>query len=66
VESITPIVDQQSALPGLKHLSLSSNLLISWASIDELSRWCPNLETLSLNGNPLVEGTESAIAIDAV
>jgi Leucine-rich repeat (LRR) protein len=66
MESIPPVVDQQSALPGLKHLSLSSNLLNSWASIDELSRWCPNLETLSLNGNPLVEGTESAIVIDAV
>lgn len=41
---------------GVKHLSLSFNRLESWADVDALSAWCPALNTLTLNGNPLFDG----------
>ncbi|KAJ7864819.1 hypothetical protein B0H14DRAFT_2440573, partial [Mycena olivaceomarginata] len=40
---------------GVKHLSLSFNRLESWADVDALSAWCPALNTLTLNGNPLFD-----------
>lgn len=49
----------QQQLDGLKHLSLSSNRLKSWADIDALAAWCPALETLSLTENPLFVGKAS-------
>ncbi|KAJ7256464.1 hypothetical protein B0H12DRAFT_1202025 [Mycena haematopus] len=39
----------------VKHLSLSFNRLESWGDIDALSAWCPALNTLTLNGNPLFD-----------
>jgi Leucine-rich repeat (LRR) protein len=56
IENITPFPDQNQQLQGLKHLSLSFNRLRFWPDVDALSLWCPALETLSLMGNPLVEG----------
>lgn len=41
-------------LYGIKHLSLSYNLLSEWTDIDAVSLWFPALETLSLSGNPLM------------
>ncbi|KAF8205723.1 hypothetical protein K438DRAFT_1905308 [Mycena galopus ATCC 62051] len=43
---------------GVKHLSLSSNRLASWDDIDALSAWCPGLNTLTLNSNPLFDDCE--------
>ncbi|KAI1794651.1 hypothetical protein LXA43DRAFT_995970 [Ganoderma leucocontextum] len=42
-------------LRGLKHLALAFNRLASWRDIDTLQRWCPELESLTLAGNPLVD-----------
>ncbi|KAJ6531237.1 hypothetical protein B0H19DRAFT_1190890 [Mycena capillaripes] len=39
----------------IKHLSLSFNRLESWRDIDALSAWCPTLNNLTLNGNPLFD-----------
>ncbi|KAI0053913.1 hypothetical protein FA95DRAFT_1551690 [Auriscalpium vulgare] len=39
----------------LKHLALSSTSISTWASIDALVQWCPELETLSLSSTPLVK-----------
>ncbi|PIL24269.1 hypothetical protein GSI_14022 [Ganoderma sinense ZZ0214-1] len=44
-----------SPLRGLKHLALAFNRLTSWRNIDTLQRWCPELESLTLAGNPLVD-----------
>ena len=48
--------DSNVVFEHLKHLSLASNGLGSWTDIDKLSAWCPALESLTLAGNPLVEG----------
>ncbi|KAI0748566.1 hypothetical protein C8Q80DRAFT_1103758 [Daedaleopsis nitida] len=40
-------------LLGLNHLALAFNRLAAWADIDMLPIWCPNLESLTLTGNPL-------------
>jgi len=39
----------------LTNLSLSSTRISEWSSIDSLNLWCPQLESLTLNGTPLVE-----------
>jgi len=36
------------------NLSLSSTRISEWSSIDSLNVWCPELESLSLSGSPLV------------
>ncbi|KAH9966518.1 hypothetical protein BC827DRAFT_672440 [Russula dissimulans] len=41
----------------LTHLSLASTRISEWSSIDFLNLWCPQLESLTLNGTPLLEGT---------
>jgi hypothetical protein len=33
-----------------------------WSDIDALFRWCPGIQTLSLMGNPLLEGKYTAVA----
>lgn len=43
---------------GIKHLALAHNSIQAWPDIDSLSLWLPALETLSLSGNPLVEGAK--------
>ncbi|CCM04714.1 uncharacterized protein FIBRA_06901 [Fibroporia radiculosa] len=47
-----------SSLQHLQHLSLSFNRLSSWRDINAIPCWCPELESLSLTGNPLVEDPE--------
>lgn len=47
---------QPSAIAQLKHLSLTVNSLADWQDLDHLRSWCPVLESLSITGNPLVEG----------
>nr|VWO94838.1 Adenylate cyclase [Ganoderma boninense] len=44
-----------SPLRGLKHLALAFNRLASWRNIDTLQGWCPELESLTLAGNPLID-----------
>jgi hypothetical protein len=55
IQNIIPMGDGQ-AFVQLRHLSLTDNNLKSWADIDHLHPWCPALESLSLSGNPIVEG----------
>ncbi|KAI0362453.1 hypothetical protein OH77DRAFT_1467198 [Trametes cingulata] len=45
----------QSPVSGLTHLALAFNRIASWTDIDALPRWCPQLESLTLAGNPLYE-----------
>lgn len=40
----------------LRHLGLQDNLLSNWGDVDALAMWFPGLETLNINGNPLVTG----------
>lgn len=40
----------------LRHIGLSSNRLERWCDIDALCAWFPDLQTLSISGNPLVDG----------
>lgn len=47
--------DLHPAPSGLRNLSLINNKLHSWNSIDSLSAWLPLLESLSVQGNPLVD-----------
>ena len=64
IENIPPLAGSEEGLGipasrGLTHvksLTLSSNNLRSWADIDALADHCPLLETLSITGNPIVEG----------
>ncbi|KAJ7632998.1 hypothetical protein FB45DRAFT_914126 [Roridomyces roridus] len=51
IDKIPPPVTGRTL--DVKHLSLSFNALGSWGDIDALSTWCPNLQTLTLIGNPL-------------
>ncbi|KAI0282126.1 hypothetical protein BGY98DRAFT_955847 [Russula aff. rugulosa BPL654] len=39
----------------LTHLSLSLTRISEWSSVDSLNLWCPELESLTLNGTPLME-----------
>jgi len=58
IEAVPCLGDDHTALRGLKHLALSFNSLRAWSDIHSLSQWCPTMETLSLSGNPLVEGAD--------
>ncbi|TBU35667.1 hypothetical protein BD311DRAFT_707861 [Dichomitus squalens] len=60
VTAETSSAAQPSPLAGLKHLALAFNGLASWRDIDTLPRWCPELESLSLAGNPLVDDPSQA------
>jgi Leucine-rich repeat (LRR) protein len=40
----------------LTHLSLSLTRISEWSSVDSLNLWCPELESLTVNGTPLMEG----------
>lgn len=46
----------EDSVLSIKYLSLSNNLLNAWSDIDALSCWFPKLETLTISGNPLVNG----------
>lgn len=53
-ESI-PIPTGDSVPLKLTHLSLSLTRISKWSSIDSLNLWCPELESLTVNGTPLME-----------
>ncbi|KAF7337954.1 Tubulin-specific chaperone E [Mycena venus] len=53
IDKISPPLIGQGL--NIKHLSLSFNRLESWGDVDALSAWCPALNTLTLNGNPLFD-----------
>lgn len=56
LETVDTINDVSSSpIQSLKHLALSFNALKTWADIDRIARWCPELESLKFIGNPLVE-----------
>ncbi|GBE81694.1 RNI-like protein [Sparassis crispa] len=55
IETIPPLDTPKSPVAHLNHISFSFNLLNSWRDIDTLTLWCPQLESLTLTGNPLVE-----------
>ncbi|KAF9527024.1 hypothetical protein CPB83DRAFT_748494, partial [Crepidotus variabilis] len=61
IESIPLLLNQQrnDTFPSLRYLFLSDNQISSWNSIDALSTWLPNLQSLSLSGNPLVHGIDN-------
>ncbi|KAH9901505.1 hypothetical protein C8Q73DRAFT_678068 [Cubamyces lactineus] len=46
---------EASPVGDLTHLALAFNRLTDWHDIDMLTLWCPQLESLTLAGNPLVE-----------
>ncbi|KAF7311353.1 CAP-Gly domain-containing protein [Mycena kentingensis (nom. inval.)] len=52
LERIPPPPQSQQIL-RIQHLSLSHNQLSSWDDIDAVAAWCPNIQTLSMTGNPL-------------
>jgi len=56
-ESI-PVPPDTQIPSKLTHLSLSSTCISKWSSIDSLNLWCPDLESLSLNGTPLLEDSQ--------
>lgn len=56
-ESI-PVPTDSQIHSKLTHLSLSSTGISKWSSIDSLNLWCPDLESLSLNGTPLLEDSQ--------
>lgn len=45
--------------PVIKHLGLQDNKIKEWRDVDALSAWLPGLQTLSMNGNPLVTSTQN-------
>jgi hypothetical protein len=51
-----PNEQQQISLSSIQYLSLSENRIASWPSFDALSIWMPNLKSLSIRGNPLLNG----------
>lgn len=56
--SLSPLTaTSTSALASLRHLSLASNLLSSWSSLDPLNA-LSSLESLRLAGNPVLAGEE--------
>ena len=50
-----------SPLHDLKHLALAFNRLSTWADMDMLQRWVPQLESLTLAGNPLIDGESMSV-----
>ncbi|OCH92105.1 RNI-like protein [Obba rivulosa] len=60
IEEITPPTSPQDTLNNLKHLALSFNRLASWRHIDALPLWCPQLQSLNLVGNSLVEDPDTS------
>lgn len=66
IERIEPMSNSEtSPLRNLKHLALSSNALATWADLDGLVHWCPNLESLKLTENPLVQGKDPCTIKDS-
>ncbi|KAI0723930.1 hypothetical protein C8T65DRAFT_734439 [Cerioporus squamosus] len=49
-----------SPLRGIKHLALAFNRIATWYDIDMLQHWCPELESLTLAGNPLIDDPSHA------
>ncbi|EGN95650.1 hypothetical protein SERLA73DRAFT_60351 [Serpula lacrymans var. lacrymans S7.3] len=58
IMDIAALDNQLSPLHRIKHLALSFNQLHQWLAFDRLYDWCPNLETLSITGNPLLKDLE--------
>ncbi|KAL7283642.1 hypothetical protein ACG7TL_003078 [Trametes sanguinea] len=62
IEAIIPPSEQHgeespagSSVRALKHLALAFNRIATWRDIDALPLWCPELDSLTLAGNPLLE-----------
>ncbi|TFK94748.1 RNI-like protein [Polyporus arcularius HHB13444] len=57
--------DREAASPptlrGIKHLALAFNRIATWYDIDMLQHWCPELESLTLAGNPLIDDPTHAM-----
>ncbi|KAH9060015.1 hypothetical protein EDB87DRAFT_1618027 [Lactarius vividus] len=53
-----PVPTDPQIVSKLTHLSLSLTGISKWSSIDSLNLWCPDLESLSLNGTPLLEDSQ--------
>ncbi len=51
-----PFPTSQRQMSQLKYLSLSYNGLKLWSDISALAAWAPSLESLALNGNPIIIG----------
>ncbi|KAI0928952.1 hypothetical protein AcV7_008711 [Taiwanofungus camphoratus] len=58
IENIDIVKNASVPLIHLKHLSLSFNRLKTWHDIDVIPIWCPELQSLTLAGNPVVEDVE--------
>jgi hypothetical protein len=56
IETIPFPNEQNCSLSSIEYLSLSENRIASWLSLDALSIWIPNLKSLSIRGNPLLNG----------
>ncbi|KAI5119941.1 hypothetical protein M0805_002130 [Coniferiporia weirii] len=56
IRRITPPA-LRSTTSNIKHIGLQDNYLSTWPDIDALNVWLPGLETLNMNGNPLVSGS---------
>ncbi|KAH7889522.1 hypothetical protein F5I97DRAFT_1844874 [Phlebopus sp. FC_14] len=60
IRTIPPSTSRHSPLEGVTNLGLPGNKLGDWKDIDNLSQWCPNLESLSIVGNPIAEENDLA------
>ncbi|KZV96199.1 RNI-like protein [Exidia glandulosa HHB12029] len=50
-----PPQSQDAARRSVHYLSLSENKLASWSDVDALAKWLPELKSLSLTQNPIME-----------
>ena len=55
-ETVNERSENRQCLDHLKHLSLTSNRINDMRDIARLTQWCPELQSLTLAGNPLVLG----------
>ena len=46
-------IDLPTKIPNLRHLVLSDNRIAHLAQIKQISKACPNLQSLCLDGNPV-------------
>ena len=59
IENIPPPSSSAYQSQNIKHIALVSNNIRSWADIDALSAWFPNLLTLNIGSNPIAQGSLS-------
>ncbi|KAH8826871.1 CAP Gly-rich domain-containing protein [Flagelloscypha sp. PMI_526] len=58
IDYIPNLHDDMVAVGHIKHLILAHNRLSDWECVDNLSTWCPNLESASFIGNPFLVDPE--------